>query len=171
MKSNAYSWSIFFGLVLIQLLLANYINLSQFIFLTLLPALVMCLPLKISTAQGMLIAFAIGILIDFFGGGVTGLNALALVPVAALRKPLVGAICGKDLLERNSDYNFRKNGLAKVTILQLLPLLVFLLIYIIFDCAGTRPVWFIVCRLAASTACDLLICLLVVRALNPSDRR
>lgn len=171
MKSNAYSWSIFFGLILIQLLLANYINLSQFIFLTLLPALVMCLPMKISTSAGMLIAFCIGIFVDLFGGGVPGINALALVPVAALRKPLIGAICGKDLLERNSDYNFRKNGLAKVTVLQLLPLLLFLLVYIIFDCAGTRPVWFVLCRLAASGACDLLIGLLVVRALNPSDRR
>lgn len=171
MKSNIYSWSIFIGLLLVQLVLTNYINLSQFIFLSLLPALIMCLPLKVSTSAGMLLAFGCGLFVDCFAEGVPGLNALALVPVALIRKPLIGAICGKDLIERHSDYNFRKNGIAKVLVLQLLPLLLFLAIYIIFDCSGTRPGWFVLCKIAASSACDIVLCLLVVKALNPSDRR
>jgi len=171
MKSTVNSWSLFIVFVALQMVMTNWFHVSQFVTLTILPAAIMCLPLSISTLVAMLIAFATGLSVDLLAEGVVGLNALALVPVAAMRKPLVSLIIGGDAVERAIDFNFRKNGFTKVTIVILIPLIIFLLIYIIADGAGVRPFWFNLGRFIASLACDLVLCLLVTNTLNPEDRR
>lgn len=171
MKTNVTSWALFFCLLVVQLMVTNYVHLSQFVVISILPALIMCLPMSLSSVWVMLIAFATGLSVDLLAEGVVGLNALALVPVAAARKLVVGAICGNDVVERGSDFNFKKNGVAKVSVIILLPLMLYLLIYIAADGAGMRPFWFNAGRFIASTLCDLVLCMLAVKALNPDDRR
>ena len=171
MKSNVNSWGLFICLLAVQLVISNYVNLSPFIALTILPAMIMCTPMSMPTIWVMVIAFLAGITTDLLSAGPIGLNAAALVPVAALRNFIVTHVCGNEVVERGSDFNFKKYGALKVSTVTLLPLALFLAIFIIADAAGTRPFWFNLCRFLCSVLCDLVLCLLTVRVLNPNDRR
>ena len=59
----------FFGrymlLLIIQLLLCNYFMLSPYMMLTLLPAMVLSIPLRYTTPQALLIAFGTALAVDF----------------------------------------------------------------------------------------------------------
>lgn len=171
MKSNVNSWGLFVCLLVVQLVISNYVNLSPFISLTILPAMMMCTPMSMPTAWVMAVAFLTGISTDLLTAGAVGLNAVSLVPVAAARNFIVTLVCGNEVVERGSDFNFKKYGALKVITVTLLSLALFLAIYIIADAAGTRPFWFNLCRFLCSLLCDLVLCLLTVRILNPNDRR
>ena len=171
MKTNVNSWALFLLLIIVQLVMTNYLPLSQFVTLSLLPALIMCLPMTMPTFLLMVVAFATGMTVDFLAEGVVGLNTLALVPVAAMRNFVVGIVAGQDTVERGADFNFKKNGPVKVATIVAIPLAVFLLIFIAADGAGMRPFWFNLVRFTASLLVDLAIGMGVVKLLNPDDRR
>ena len=66
-------------LVVAQMLLSNYFHLTQYILLSILPVMVLCIPLNVSTSASMVIAFVTGLLVDLLSEGLLGLNALAVV--------------------------------------------------------------------------------------------
>ena len=80
--------------VVAQMLLTNYFHVGAYVVLTILPVLILCLPTTVATVPAMCIAFASGLAVDFLAEGTLGLNALSLVPVAFIRKGLVGLIFG-----------------------------------------------------------------------------
>ena len=125
MKSNVNSWSLFVCLLVVQLVISNYVNLSPFISLTILPAMVMCTPMSMPTAWVMAVAFLTGISTDLLTAGAVGLNAVSLVPVAAARNFIVTLVCGNEVVERGSDFNFKKYGALKVITVTLLSLALF----------------------------------------------
>ena len=101
-------------LVIIQILITNYCRFSMLTTVSILPVMILCLPLSVGTIPAMLIAFATGLSTDWLSEGILGLNALALVPVAAVRKPVILLFLGKDLIERQEPISIQKNGLAKI---------------------------------------------------------
>ena len=157
--------------VILQMVICNWVNLSPLVSLTILPALILCLPLSVATVPAMFLAFVTGLAVDFLGDGVLGLNALALVPVAYMRKFLIGNILGKDIVIRGDGFSFRKNGILKVTSALFFSLIVFLTVYILADGAGTRPLWFNLARFGLSTLAGMIVGLLVVNTLTSSERR
>ena len=78
---------LYFLMVLGQMVLCNFADFGPYVMLTMLPAMMICVPLTVSTSLCMLLAFVTGISVDWLAEGVIGLNAAALVPVAAMRKP------------------------------------------------------------------------------------
>ncbi|MBP5636801.1 MAG: hypothetical protein J6X25_04715 [Bacteroidales bacterium] len=158
-------------LVVAQLLLSNYFHLTQYILLTILPVMVLCIPLKVSTSASMVIAFATGLVIDLLSEGLLGLNALALVPVAFARKEMVRLIFGEELLSRGEDFSVRRSGLGQVVLAITLAQALFLVIYIWADSAGTRPFWFNFLRFICSLPAGVLVSLLVVDTLAPDTRK
>ena len=85
MKTNHNFTVIYILLALAQMVICNYCRISPFIYVTILPAMVLALPLKINTAWSMAIAFVTGLAVDFLSEGIIGLNTLSLVPVAFIR--------------------------------------------------------------------------------------
>lgn len=154
-----------------QLIICNYLQLSQFVVLTLLPALILCMPLSVGSILCMIISFVTGLTVDWLGDGVIGMNALALVPVALLRKPLVSAIFGHDMVERQGSFSIYKNGLFSCAGATIIMVILFMLIYIITDGAGQRPFWFNMVRFICSALSSSILCLIVLNSLNPRERR
>ena len=76
-------------LVVAQVLICNYFHVTQYVMLSILPAMILCLPPKCGTTASLLIAFVTGLAVDFLADGVPGLNAMALLPVAMLRLPVI----------------------------------------------------------------------------------
>ena len=91
----------FFGryilLLIMQLLLCNYFMLSPYILLTLLPVMVLSIPLRYATPQVLLISFVTALAVDLLADGVPGLNVVALLPVALVRKTFIRWVFGTGL--------------------------------------------------------------------------
>jgi hypothetical protein len=157
--------------LVIQMVITNYFHLTPFISLSILPVMVLCIPLSRSTINAMIIAFATGLALDVLAEGSYGLNTVAILPIAACRKLIVSMIFGKDHIVRDEDFSIRKNGLGKVGLAIVLAQAVFLFIYISADGAGMRPFWFNAARFGASLTVNSLVSLTAATVLTPDDRR
>ena len=161
---------VYIMLLAVQMLLSDFVRISPYITLTILPVMVLCIPVKVPPSITMIIAFATGLAVDFFSDGILGLNALALVPVAALRNPILGLVMGNEMLEKKEDFSLGKSGAPKVSTAILMVHVVFLLIYILADGAGTRPLAFNAIRFSLSLIAGYLLSLFVAGFLAPDNR-
>lgn len=159
----------FILLVVGQILICNFINTGPYVMLTILPALILCLPQGIPTTILMFAAAVCGLAVDWLAEGIVGLNMAALVPVAVIRNFLVRLLFGKELSERNENISIRKSGLPKVSAGILICQTVFLAIYIVIDGAGTRPFLFNLIKFTVSLPCGYLLSLPVVNMLTSCD--
>lgn len=157
-------------LVGVQMLLCNYANFSPYLTLSILPVTILCIPTKLDTTLSMIIAFLTGLLVDYLAGGVIGLNALALVPVALLRRTVCDAIFGKELSQRGDDFSIAKYGMPKVVFAVFLVQALFMMIYVFADGGQHRPFVFSLIRFVVSTAAGLLLSIPVAAVLTPDDR-
>lgn len=171
MKTN-HNFPLMYALLLIcQVILCNYAHLGPYITLTLLPAMILCIPVRISTITCMLVAFASGFLTDFLAEGLLGLNVAALLPVALIRKGTVRIFLGEDIIARKDSFSIKKNGLLKVSTALLVSTAVFLAAYIFLDGAGTRPFWFCAAKFGISLVCNWILGILVINTLTTDDRK
>ena len=158
-------------LVVFQIILCNYSNLGPYVILSMLPAMVLCIPLSVGTPLCLLIAFASGLSVDWLSEGLIGLNTSALLPAAVLRKPFIRMFIGEDLIVRNDNFSLRKNGFSKVFFALLASTALFLGMYIFLDGAGTRPFWFSASRFGASLAANMVLGLIVVNVLTGEEKK
>ncbi len=150
-----------------QVLLWNFCDFTPLLVVTLLPVMILCLPLKCGTTGCMLIAFASAFAADFLVGAPLGLSCLALVPVAFLRRPVLSAVFGSELFARGEEISSGRLGWTKLLLASVLLNAVFLLIYILADCAGTVPLWAMAVKFFASLALDSALALPVANLLCP----
>lgn len=160
----------YFLLAVIQILITNYFHLSYFITLSILPVMVLSIPIRYSTNIALMIAFGTGLGVDLLADGVLGLNTLALVPVAFLRNTVISFVFGEEMFSRKEDFSIRRNGFTKVALAILFVQTLFLVIYIAADGAGTRPFWFNFVRFLCSLITGFLLSLPAVDALSPEGR-
>ena len=158
-------------LVIAQMLLCNYFHFTPYIMLTILPIMVLCIPTRVSVFWTLIIAFVTGLAVDYFAEGIIGLNAAALLPVAILRRTLIEAIFGPEPFEQEENITVKKYGLAKVSLAIFIITAIFLLIYNIADCAGTRPFIFILAKVCLSLLASYILSLLAINLLSYDDRR
>ena len=151
--------------------LCNFANFSPFVMLSMLPAMIICVPLTVSTPLCMILAFATGLSVDWLSEGLIGINTAALIPVALMRKPLIRFFLGEDIITRSDSFSFKKNGIGKISFVLILSILIFLGVYIFLDGAGTRPTWFNLTRLGVSLACNYILALIVTNILTTDDRK
>lgn len=170
MKKSGF-WLIYLLILVAQLLLSTYANFSPYVLVTLLPVMVLCIPIRVGTILTMIIAFASGLSIDLLSEGLLGLNALALVPVAFARNSIIRLIFGGELFAREEDFSVNRSGLGKVVMAILLSTALFVAVYVWADGAGTRPLLFNAIRFAASLVVSTGLSLLVVNLLAPDSRK
>ena len=91
--------------------------------------------------------------------------------MAYARNGIIGLIFGPELFARKEDFSVGRCGFGKVAMALFLSLLIFLVIYIWADGAGTRPLWFNGLRLGASLAASFVVSLLTLGALAPDPRK
>ena len=164
-------WLIYVLLVIAQLLLTNYLRVSPYLMLTILPVMVLCISIRTGTLGAMLIAFVTGLAVDFLSDGLPGLNALALVPVAYCRNGIIRLVFGTEVFAREEDFSVQKNGFGKVFQALFIAQVIFLVIYIWVDGAGMRPFSFNAIRFAVSLVAGILISLPTLGLLAPDSRR
>jgi hypothetical protein len=156
-------------LLAVQIVLADLLNLSQYIVLSFLPVMIMSLPITHSGPRVMIIAFATGLAVDFFTHGVPGLTAAALLPVAFARNGIIRLVFGNELFSRKEDISIHKQGPGKVLLSILIATVLYFLIYIPLDCAGTRPSGFVTARILLSVALSTAVSFFVAGILAPLE--
>ena len=140
-----------------QILICNFINSGPYVMLSILPAIVLCLPPGIPAIVLMLIAAVSGLAVDWLAEGVIGLNMAALF--------------GKEHSERGDGFSIKKNGFSKISAAIIICQAIFLSIYIVIDGAGTRTFLFNLARFAASLLCGFLLSIPVVNMLTSGERQ
>lgn len=155
-------------LMVLQVLLLNYFNFSQYLVIFFLPAAILCIPARRGGIYALVVAFVAGFLTDFFADGMLGLTTCALVPVGYARTWILRWIFGPDFFERGEDLSYRRQGFWPVLLALALATLLFMLIYVWADGAGTRPLWFNVLRVLLSTLVSTALSLFTVQLFSPS---
>lgn len=158
-------------LVVVQVLVWSVLNLTPVILVTLLPAVILFMPIRSSDISALLFAFVISLAVDFFSHGVTGMCAVSLLPVALLRRWIIRIVFGSELASRGEDLNLRRLGYPKVILALFIANLLFLVIYIWIDGAGTRTFLFNAVRLLLSSVTSTIAGLFVASILGSESRR
>lgn len=158
-------------LVIMQICICNFFNVSQYVVLSILPVMILFLPIKKGTAFALFIAFLTGLAVDLLADGMLGLNVLALVPVAYARRGIISLVFGEEIYARQEDITIKRQGLWKVTVAIIMAQALFLVVYILADGAGTRPMWFNLARFGASLAAGYLLSLIVANILTSDSNR
>ncbi|MBR4826915.1 MAG: hypothetical protein IKZ91_03420 [Bacteroidales bacterium] len=154
-------------LAAVQVVLCNFLNLSRFAVLSFLPALVLMLPVRFGNITMMLLAFATGFAVDFFSTGMLGLSSLALVPVALGRNFLIDILFGEELGAREGELSLTRFGFPKFVLVTLQLCMLYFLLYIWADAAGTMGFWACVLRFVLSVLVSTPVCVLVAHILRP----
>ena len=162
---------IFSILAIAQMVLGSYFTFTPYIVLSILPVMVLTIPIRTNTIWTMVIAFVTALAVDLFSEGLIGINAFALVPVAFARDSILRIVFGEELFSRNEDFSVSKNGLGKVIMAIVLAQALFLLIYVWADGAGMRSFWFNLARWSLSLMCSSIVSLFVINVLAPDYRK
>ena len=170
MKRSAF-WLAYFLLLIAQLLISNYFVFTPYVTLSILPVMVLCIPIRIPRVWVLLVAFVSGLLVDLLSEGLLGLNALALVPVAYVRDGLLRLVFGGELFSRKENFTVSSNGFLPIAMVILLAQALFLLIYVWVDSAGARPFLFNLWRFLASLGAGVVVSLLPLNVLATEARR
>lgn len=157
----------FILLTIAQILVCNFLNFSQYLMISVLPVLIMCLPVQTSSIWAVIIAFITGFAVDFLSTGMLGLSCSALLPVAILRRPIISMVFGREIYAKQEEISLKRHGLIKMTLALLLAISIFLILYIWIDAAGTRPFWFNTLKYFLSLLASFLLSLLLSSMLRP----
>ena len=158
-------------LLVMQICICNFFRLSQYVILSILPVMILLIPIRKSTIFALVAAFLTGLAVDLLADGLPGLNILALVPVAFARQGILRLVFGEEIFARKEDISLHRQGLWKISVAIFMAQALFLAIYIWADSAGTRPLWFCIARFGASLLCGWLLSLVVADLLDKEDTR
>lgn len=158
-------------LLVMQICICNFFRLSQYVVLSILPVMILLIPIRKSTIFTLAAAFLSGLAVDLLADGLLGLNILALVPVAFARKEIIRLAFGEEVFARNEDISLQRQGVWKTSVAIFMAQSLFLAIYIWADSAGTRPMWFCLARFGASLISGYLLSLIIANLLDKDDSR
>ena len=154
-------------LIVAQVFLINYFSLSRYVVISLLPAIILMLPLKMGSISSMLVAFVIGFVVDFFSNGMLGMTSIALVPVALTRFSVYGMVFGDEMSSRADVISISRLGVPKMALAALLMCGLYFLVYVWVDSAGTVPFGPAALRFLLSVVVCTPISVLVSKLLRP----
>ena len=166
MKSYRYIL-VFLIMVVVQVLLDNFFPLSRYVLISVLPALILVLPVDTRPLVAMLLSFALGLAVDFFSTGMLGMSSLALVPVGLVRSAVIAGVFGDELTSRGDELSVQRLGVPKMVLTCLILCSVFFVVYVLVDSAGTVSFWPAALRFALSTLVSTPVCVFVVRQFRP----
>lgn len=100
----------FIGLLLLQILVMDNMQLSYYIHPYVYPLIILALPFRISTSTLMVIAFFLGLIVDISSNSM-GLHAASLTLLAFLRPVVVEIITPRSSVDASPKPNIRTFGL------------------------------------------------------------
>ena len=153
-------------LFLLQLVISDYVHLGPWISLSLIPLLLLLLPLSYRPQVVLLIAFGLGLGLDILSDGVPGLNAFAAVLAAAPRKFFYRILVNADRQDKTEVPVIPEIGLGKYLKYLAVLAAIYLAASVLVDCISFRPASFIAVKFLASWVASTALCLLLALPLQ-----
>jgi len=147
----------FIVLFFLQIILNDFLNISSYLYLSLIPLAIIIIPKGIQTWKIMAFGFVFGLLFDMISDGVLGLNAAASVALAASRDWLFGVIVNKDKSDKAQTISVRSMSVIRYIWFVLSCVSVYLLIYILLDDIQTRSSTFFFMKFLLSMIINTII--------------
>ena len=150
MRSGLWNIILFVLIFILQVLICNYVDFGAYIYICLIPLLVINIPMKLDIRLTMIIGFALGLQLDVFANGVLGLNAAAATMLAAFKGSLFEKTVNKE-----HRYNIEVPSMRNVGIINYIAYLtlctaIYLVTYTLLECVSLRPFLFILIRILIS---------------------
>ena len=157
MRSGLWNIILFVLIFILQVLICNYVDLGAYIYICLIPLLVINIPMKTDIRITMLAGFAIGLLLDVFANGVLGLNAAAATMLAAFKGSVFQRTVNKE-----HRYNIEVPSMRNVGIFNYIGYLaictgIYLVTYTLLECVSLRPFLFILVRILISLVINVAL--------------
>lgn len=156
MRQSSY-FIVYFLLCIVQALFDNFFLFSQYVVLSILPALIMSLPPRHGTPFAIIMAFLTGALVDFIGTGSLGLTSISLMPVALMRMPILRLVSEDDYAFYRNDPPATHQSTSEALLCGVFAYIIYFAVFIPVESAGTRPFWFDALRFLISCASSLLL--------------
>jgi rod shape-determining protein MreD len=150
-------------IIVVQCILDNYVDLSIYLRIVLVPYLILILPYRYRTISAMILAFFIGLAVDIFTTGVLGINAGALTAVAFIRQKMLHAIMDERNMERHDSPDLKVMGVGKGLFYIGVPYLLFFIISVLLDNFSIRPLAITIPRILAGTIVSGVISMLLFK--------
>lgn len=112
MKS-IYRYSIilsFIGFVLLQTILSGLVDFGPLLFVSIYPLFLITIPLNVSLNRLMILAFVIGLTIDFFSNSIMGLNSAASIIMVVAQPKILKLLHRKGEIENQIRPGMRELG-------------------------------------------------------------
>ena len=148
-------------MIIIQIIICDYIYTGPYIHLTLLPLIILSLPAEYRYPKLVIISFAVGFVIDLVSDGVLGLNSAAAVMTATFVRPVSYLTINRERSDKLERVILSDVGFFRYFRYSSYLTLIFLVTYILFDCAGFRQASFILMRIALSYVANIIMILFV----------
>jgi len=150
-------------IIVVQCILDNYVDLSIYLRIVLVPYLILILPYGYRTISAMILAFFIGLAVDIFTTGVLGINAGALTAVAFIRQKMLHAIMDERNMERHDSPDLKVMGVGKGLFYIGVPYLLFFIISVLLDNFSIRPLAITIPKILAGTIVSGVISMLLFK--------
>lgn len=148
----------FICICVVQMLINNFFNVSQYLLLSLLPMLILSLPLKYPTSVNLLFAFCVGVIVDLVSSPVIGLSCCPLLLCAFAKNYIIRLVYGVEILWQREDSPLNYQSTKEVIISLIIICALYFLVYVWIDTAGTRPFSFVFQRWIYSTLLSAFVC-------------
>lgn len=161
---------IFVFLMLVQILLAKYVQFAPVLYFCILPALIMSIPTAREGYFVMVVAFVCGITIDILADGCLGLNAASAVLCAAFQRQALYFFVDSDVVDRHYAISFKRYGSIRIMSALAGLTFIYLLMYSFADGVGFLSMGHILGKALLSTLASLPLGAIVVSTLCPYQR-
>ncbi len=154
-------------LIICQILLSEYVNIWPVLYIAIFPQFIILLPPLLNRSLHMLIAFALGMMVDIFADGVPGLNAAALVAMAYCRPFILKLVLTRGVIESSDNLPLLPRSVEpqKLAALNALMLTIFFTVYVLLDSAASFTFWYTLLKIAVCIVVNTVISLICSSAL------
>lgn len=146
-------------MVVCQILLSEYVNIWAILYIAIFPQFIILLPPSMNRSLHLIVAFLLGLCIDFFADGVLGLNAAALVAMAYTRPFFLKLTLSKGNMDNAEGLPLTPKTveIPKLIMLNTLMLAVFFTAYILLDSAAGFSLWYTLLKIGICVAVNSII--------------
>lgn len=151
---------------IVQALTSNYLNISVYVHICLLPAIILSLPYRYKTIRIMVIAFLIGLGLDLMTDGILGLNAAALTAMAFTRNFFLSRLVNEKNVDINDVPRIKVMGFGPFSAYVFLSCLVLFLIYIPLETMSFDHFIFKLIRIVSGVVSNTLLIIILSAAIK-----
>lgn len=147
-------------MVILQVFLFSRVGISVYVHPLVYIAFVILLPMEIKGVSLLLLAFALGVSVDFFTG-TPGINTIASVFTAFCRPTLLYLFAGKDEVKDGGTPDSSRLGVKKFTYYMCSMVLLQNIVYFSFEAMAWEYFYLVMLRIVISSAVSAAIIYLI----------